>query len=200
MPENLQVVDETRERILRAAAEIITERGYTRATTKSIADAAGVNEVTIFRHFGSKRNLLSEMIHRHSALPDLTTIIENQLTGDYRQDLIHLGTVFFTAITERKEALRMMLCEANELPEIKEVIVKIPDQLRLVITRYFQKKMDEGTLREMNPEVMAQGFLGLFFSYGIAREMLGSSIAPGVPQEALIAQFVDIFINGTLQT
>jgi AcrR family transcriptional regulator len=200
MPERQQQADVTRDRILKAASVIISDKGYTRATTRSIAKAAGVNEVTIFRHFGSKRNLLSEMIHKHSALPDLTTIIENQLTGDYRQDLIHLGTVFFKAITERKEALRMMLCEAKELPEVREVIVKVPDQLRLVVTRYFQKKMDEGTLREMNPEVMAQGFLGMFFAYGIAREMLDLSIAPDVPQAALIAQFVDIFINGTLQT
>jgi len=68
----------------------------------------------------------------------------------------------------------------------------------LVLTRYFQQKIDAGSLRDMNPEVMAQGFLGMFFSYGIVREMLDSSIAPDIPQDDLIAQFVDIFINGTL--
>jgi len=189
----------TRNRILKAAAEIIAEKGYTRTTTRAIAKAAGVNEVTIFRHFGSKRNLFSEMINQHSALPDLTAIIESQLTGDYRQDLLHLGSVFFMTITARKEALRLMLCEAKELPEVREVAVKIPDQLRLVLTGYFQKKIETGYLRKLNPEVMAQGFLGMFFSYGIARDMLGASIAPEVPQEALIAQFVDIFVAGTLE-
>jgi len=123
MPENSQLPDDTRDRILKAAAEIMAEKGYARATTRSIADAAGVNEVTIFRHFGSKRNLLSEMIHQHSALPDLTSIIEKQLTGKFRQDLIKLGSVFLTSITERKEALRLMLCEARELPEVRGVVV-----------------------------------------------------------------------------
>jgi len=189
----------TRNRILKAAAEIIAEKGYTRTTTRAIAKAAGVNEVTIFRHFGSKRNLFSEMINQHSALPDLTDIIESQLTGDYRQDLLQLGSVFFMTITARKEALRLMLCEAKELPEVREVAVKIPDQLRLVLTGYFQKKIETGYLRKLNPEVMAQGFLGMFFSYGIARDMLGASIAPEVSQEALIAQFVDIFVAGTLE-
>jgi AcrR family transcriptional regulator len=199
MPENLPPTDDTRQRILQAAAEIFAEKGFTRATTKTIADAAGVNEVTLFRHFGNKRNLLSEMIQQNSALPDLSAFIENQLTGDYRQDLIRFGTVFFNAITQRKEALRLMLCEAKELPEVREVVVQVPDQLRLMIANYFEEKMDQGLVREINPELMAQGFLGMFFSYGIAREMLGSQIAPGVPQEALIAQFVDIFVNGTLQ-
>ncbi len=191
--------DGTRERILKAAAEIFANQGYTRATTRAIAKAAGVNEVTLFRHFGSKHNLLSEMIQEYSALSDLTTLIENQLGGDYHQDLLHLGTVFFQAITARKEALRLILCEAGELPEIREVIVKVPDQLRQLLTCYFQNKIKEGYLKNLDPEVMAQGFLGMFFSYGIAREMLDSAIAPQVSQEALIAQFVDIFIHGTTE-
>ena len=190
--------DDTRERILKAAAEVFAEKGYTGATTRAIAEAAEVNEVTLFRHFGSKRNLFTEMIHKHSALPNLTAVIENQLTGEFRQDLIHLATVFFQTITVRKEALRLMLCEADELPEIRDVVVKIPDQLRQVLTRYFRDKINRRYLREMNPEVMAQAFLGMFFSYGIAREMLDADIAPQLPQEALIVQFVDIFINGTL--
>ena len=129
----------------------------------------------------------------------LSTLINSQLTGDYRQDLVRFGTVFFKVITERKEALRLMLCEARELPEVREVVVQARDQLRLLISRYLQDKISQGLVREMNPELMAQAFLGMFFSYGIAREILDSQIAPDVPQEALIAQFVDIFVNGTLK-
>jgi len=191
--------EDTRDRILTAAVNIMSRRGYARATTRAIAEAAGVNEVTLFRHFGNKRNLLSEMIQQHSALPDLTDLIEYQLTGDYRQDLILIARVFFRSITERKEALRLMLCEAKELPEIQEIVVKIPDQLRKVITRYFQQKIEANIVRQMNPEIMAQGFLGMFFSYGIAREMLGANIAMEVPQETLMAEFVDIFVDGTLR-
>jgi len=199
MSETTAPSDDTRQRILQAAAEIMAEKGYVGTTTKAIAEAAGVNEVTLFRHFGSKRNLLSEMISQHSALPGLTELIESQLTGDYHEDLIRLATVFFRAITERKEALRLMLCEARELPEVREVVVQIPDQLRGVLTRYFQRQMDVGNVKEMHPELMAQAFLGMFFSYGIAREMLSSEIAPEVPQKALIAQFVEIFASGSLK-
>jgi AcrR family transcriptional regulator len=198
MSEYKSSTDDTRDRILKAAADIISRRGYARATTRAIAEAAGVNEVTLFRHFGNKRNLLAEMIQKHSALPNLTFIIENQLTGDYRQDLVHLATVFYHAITERKEALRLMLCEARELPEVQEIIVKVPDLLRKLLTRYFQEKIEANLIRNTNPEVMAQGFLGMFFSYGIAREMLDSKIAPEISEEAIITEFVDIFVGGTI--
>jgi len=197
MNETQTPTDDTRDRILKAAAEIIADRGYTRATTRAIAAAANVNEVTLFRHFGSKRNLLLEMIQRHSALPDLRSVLQHKLTGEYRQDLVQFGTAFYRAITERQEALRLMLCEAQELPELQEVIVRIPDQLREVLTDYFKGKIAGGQVREMDPEVMAQGFLGMFFSYGIAREILNSSVASHVPSESLIAQFVDIFVDGT---
>jgi hypothetical protein len=92
-----------------------------------------------------------------------------------------------------------MLCEAKEFPDVREVIVKIPDELRSVLTRYFQRGIDNGSLQNLNPELMAQGFLGMFFSYGIMREILDSSIGSEIPEERVITQFVDIFINGTLQ-
>ena len=189
--------DDTRERLLQAAADIMAERGYARATTRAIAEAAQVNEVTLFRHFGSKRNLLSEVIQSRSALPDLKAIFQDRLSGDYRQDLVTLGTAFYQAITQRKEALRLILCEAQEMPDLQGVLVQIPDQLREILTAYFKAAIAKGHAREMDPEVMAQGFLGMFFSYGIAREILNSSVAEHIPAEELIAQFVDIFVDGT---
>ena len=50
--------ESTRQRIITAATNLFGKVGYTRATTRSIASTAGVNEVTLFRLFGSKQNLL----------------------------------------------------------------------------------------------------------------------------------------------
>jgi AcrR family transcriptional regulator len=43
-----------RDRLLGAARELFTERGYRATTTKEIAARAQVAELTLFRHFGSK--------------------------------------------------------------------------------------------------------------------------------------------------
>ena len=45
---------ETRERIFSAAREIFALKGPHGTTTREIADRAGVNEATLFRHFGNK--------------------------------------------------------------------------------------------------------------------------------------------------
>ena len=56
--------EDTRQRILEAAAQVFAEKGYARATTRVLAAAAGVNEVTLFRHFGSKQNLFAAVIEQ----------------------------------------------------------------------------------------------------------------------------------------
>ena len=49
-------------KLLDAAARVYAETGFRGATTRRIAKEAGVNEITLFRHFGSKARLLHEAI------------------------------------------------------------------------------------------------------------------------------------------
>lgn len=49
---------EARERLERAALELIVERGFDSVTTAEIAARAGVTERTFFRHFPDKREVL----------------------------------------------------------------------------------------------------------------------------------------------
>jgi len=54
-----------RERLLDAARQVFAMYGAAGATTRRIAEVAGVNEVTVFRHFGSKEALLDEAARAH---------------------------------------------------------------------------------------------------------------------------------------
>ncbi len=50
--------ERTRVRILTAAIDLFTRSGYEKTTVAQIAAAAGVTEMTFYRHFGSKDQLL----------------------------------------------------------------------------------------------------------------------------------------------
>ena len=56
---------ETRERLLRAAAEVFGERGYDGTRVADIAAAAGLSNGAMYTHFGSKAELLVGALHAH---------------------------------------------------------------------------------------------------------------------------------------
>jgi AcrR family transcriptional regulator len=53
---------ETRQRILDAARERFTARGYEATTTRDIADAAGIANGTLFNYFASKEAILASLV------------------------------------------------------------------------------------------------------------------------------------------
>jgi AcrR family transcriptional regulator len=189
--------DDTRQRILQAAARVFSEKGYARATTRALAAAAGVNEVTLFRHFGNKQNLFAAVIEQFGG-PALTTALEAQLTDDCSQDLRTVGIQLLNLLLERGDALRLMLCEASHFPEVQAVMVQNPRQIRRMLASYITRQIEQGRLRPLQPEVTAQAFSGMLFAYAIARGMLDDSIEPELTTEELVAQFVDIFMNGAV--
>jgi AcrR family transcriptional regulator len=56
-----ELLTPTRERLLRAARELIEEGGYSPASVVAIADRAGVAAGTLYRHFASKEELFVEV-------------------------------------------------------------------------------------------------------------------------------------------
>lgn len=196
-PKNSRSVEETHQKIIAAAAEVGSQVGYSKATTKAIAEAAGVNEVTLFRHFGSKENLFSAAIEQYGG-PALVPVIEAQFSGDYQTDLSMVGRFFFEILVARREMLRLLLCESAHIPEVRTVLARNPRDLRKMLARYLQQHMEKGTIKPGHPEAMAQAFLGMFFSYAIILNILEEEVSPEMDVDELVAQFVEIFISGTL--
>jgi AcrR family transcriptional regulator len=190
--------EETRQRIIDAAVEVGGKLGYARATTKAIAEAAGVNEVTLFRHFGTKENLFSAAIERYGG-PAMVPAIEARFTGDYPQDMTMLGNLLMDVFLERGEMMRLLLCESVHIPEVKPVLARNPRELRKMLARYLQSQMEKGIVKEQHPEALAQAFMGMFFSYTISLYMLDEDIHPKIEQSELVSLFVNTFIAGTIK-
>ncbi len=102
----------TRERILAAAARVFAQHGASGATTRRIAERAGVNEVTLFRLFRSKEALLTEAVHlsaaceRPTALPDTPVDPARELTAWCGDELARLR--------RSAELLRQCFADAGE--------------------------------------------------------------------------------------
>jgi len=189
---------DTRERILDAAARIFAENGYARTTTKALATEAGITEMTLFRHFGSKENLFAELVERYGG-PALATEIESQLTGDYRVDLLRIGQLFLNITLERREMMRLFMCEAAHFPELADSLSQNPRLMRAMLSRYLQQQIDRGHIRPLHVEAAAQAFWGMFFTYGVILDAFNDDFGQDMPAEEIVAHFVDIFVYGTLR-
>ena len=70
----------TRDKILKAAARLFSERGYDLVTTREIAKAVGINSASIYYHFSSKADILRSLYSYYSErlqkeCPDLEELL-----------------------------------------------------------------------------------------------------------------------------
>src|SRR5947209_8753550 len=81
---------ETEAKLLVAGVQVMSALGYEGATTKRIAEAAGVNEQLITRYFGGKEGLLvaimksyqsSEFEREHAARPQVAASVREEILG-----------------------------------------------------------------------------------------------------------------------
>jgi AcrR family transcriptional regulator len=192
--------EETKQRIIQGAAQVFAQRGYEGATTRTIAQAAGVNEVTLFRHFGNKKNIFMAVIERFSALPSLRSALAEQLTGNYYEDLITLGNHFLARMLEHRKSILMSLCTAERLPEIRDIVAQPPTQQQQMFSVYLRQQIERGMVRDLpNPELAAKVFFGILFEFAISQPLIVGTPLEHIPPEEVVAQAVDIFVRGTIK-
>ena len=187
--------EETRERILSAAREVIGRKGKRGATTREIADVAGVNEATLFRHFGTKEALLVATAQHFCGYIQLADIAA-QCTGEIADDLLMLARTMFARFEALQDMIRWSLVEQEYEKDIFAETAWQPQLAILaVLTQFMQRRVDSGELRG-NPQKLAMVFLGLVFMHALGRKKFPDSMLHrGEPEEAL-RFYIDVFLNG----
>lgn len=165
-------MNETAERILDSAIELIKEKGYKGATTKDIAKKAGVNEVTIFRHFGNKKGIMEAAVKRASYAPLLQHIITKHMKWELEHDLLLMTQSYQEFIIHKKDLILIGFKEGNQFEELDAAISKIPAQLKNDLIDYFSTMKEMGKIIDCNLEAQAMNFIWLNFGYFIQKARL----------------------------
>lgn len=122
---------ENRSRIIEAAARVYAAYGYRGATTRRIAEEAGVNEVTLFRQFGSKSALLDAMVEASLGLP---IVALPAVPIDPEGELTRWVATHMADVAAKRDLLRQVMREFAEHPDHATCAGKGPaaaaDQLR----------------------------------------------------------------------
>ncbi len=190
----------TTEKLLEATLRLISEKGYLGATTREIALEAGVTELTLFRHFGSKERLFEEVLKRYTFLPKLKELLPGLEGLPYDEALKVLGIRFFETLKERKSMVKIMLSEMNIYPDkVRTVYNGFLDELIKTLAGYLSSLQRRGILRAFSPKIAARAFLGMIFSYFMAEEIIGGRNITKKEIEKMIEEFVNITAHGTLK-
>ncbi len=104
----------SRKRIVRAALTLFSLQGITATTTKQIAERARVNEVTLFRQFGSKQGLLLAVLQEAPFLEEMRAAL-TEIAGA-NQPLLAYGASGLELLGNVPELVRSLIGEAGQLP------------------------------------------------------------------------------------
>jgi AcrR family transcriptional regulator len=161
---------DSRNEIINAACQVFSKLGFRGCTTRRIADAAGVNEVTIFRQFGSKEALIREAMKRtHSVdlapLPDVPSDPERELTSWSESFIQHLRL--------RSSIIRKTMSEMEERPEMCESASYVPRQASADLCHYLTALKRQGrTAEKFEAKTAAAMLMGAIFADAMGRGMM----------------------------
>lgn len=126
--------------ILAAARKLFSQNGFEATTTKEIAIEANVNEVTIFRLFGTKQVLLEKMLDYYVSEPDKTDL--NCENGSSLESyLIKIGKYVYEIFKEYNDIFTIELFEMHSIKS-KYQISKLPNEIRQIVKQQLTESFD----------------------------------------------------------
>lgn len=181
-----KLIDEAK--VFAAAINILMSLGYDRATTRDIAELAGVNEVTLFRRYGSKAGLFEKAI---AHLLQDTPLNKLAFTGDLEADLLAVIEAYVETNDTYGDIMLIILLELPRNPELQGSIHTPWNNVRRIveIIATYQKR---GMLRAEHPLHALSALVGPIM---INQMFLRSSVDFPIPKIDLPA-YLDGFLKG----
>ena len=146
-----------KDKILKVAAELFAEKGYDTVTTKAIAEAAGVSEVTVFRAFKSKRELFDEVFSQGMRPFRVHTYLKNDATYDLKTDLTHMAGLMLQTMEKNMPLMRMILKDGHPSKQKKEFRGQ-EKSAKGCVRKYFATMHQQGKI-SAEPDMAAQFFM-----------------------------------------
>jgi len=194
--------EERRLQILRVAVSLFSQRGFVGTTTKEIAQAAGVSEAMVFRHFATKQELYSAILD-HKACSGDTMNPEAMVAEALQEKDDHavFERLAVGALDHHEcdpEFQRLLLHAALEGHELAQMFFeKFVRRVYELLGNYIAERQRDGAMVAMDPAIVVRAFIGMVIHHSLNNNLWD-------PQRRLLKisnqeaakQFSDILLNG----
>jgi AcrR family transcriptional regulator len=149
--------EETRERVLDAAAGLFGERGFESTTISAIAQAAGVSSETVYGRFGNKRALLGELVRRAVRGREPAPVGEQAgpravaASTDQREQMRLFAADVTTRLERVGPLIEVLASAARADPELAQLLTTVHDE-RLRGLRGFVDALTSNGPLQLEPE------------------------------------------------
>lgn len=168
---------ERRRQILEIAIVVFSEKGFSGATTKEIAQRAKINESLIFRHFSGKDALYDAILEEHSCEEKYARSWHKLIACANSRDDFRVFTTAAKFIIERKtsdrEFIRVLIY--GILENRNSVAKMLEEQLRPLkdfLVEYIERRQKDKIFRRTDPLPIVNAFIGMTMHHMMTGEML----------------------------
>jgi AcrR family transcriptional regulator len=190
---------ERRAAIIEAAVDLFSQNGFRGATTRELAAAVGVSEPVLYQHFATKRDLYSAIVEH--MLEHVTTRFEAQieLLPDEATDEQYfrwLAEQIWLWYEEDTKYVRLLMFSALEGHELSDMWhERAMGTLLGHVNQVVESRMESGEFRKMPPLLATEALVGPV-AHVCMLSLLFKCPLEGVTKEAVLNEFVNIFLNG----
>ena len=169
-PTRQRQAEEHRRRILAAAHEQFTQRGYAGTTLEAIAEGAGVSPKTLVAKFGTKRSILAEVLDPAGLVGRHTAVLEQlRAASDPRTRLRLVARLTCDVYSAAVPEFNLLRGSGSVAPELAEVSATVEWRRRRQQARLIEFLRQQGVLRTDRSDAEATDELWALTSFDLYR-------------------------------
>lgn len=196
-PRHRLPAEQRRRKILDAAIGLFSQKGFRGTTVRDLARHAGVSEAMLYQHFPSKEALYDAILEKKVQEMRRAWDLDWEATGDVRTVVRRMVQSFLERHMSDPAFVRIVLFSALEGHGLARDFVRGPRAHFMErLAAYLKKKMEEGTLRDLNPDVAARLVIGMAYYGVLLREVFGEGFLQSLEVETLSEAIADVFWRG----
>jgi AcrR family transcriptional regulator len=193
---------ERRLQILREAMRLFSQRGFRGTTTKEIAQAAGVSEAMVFRHFATKEELYTAILDYKAYVTgtDHPEEFINEITAQ-KDDRFVFETIALKALDFHQsdpDFQRLLLHSALEGHQLARMFwERTVLQSYEVLGKYIRRRQLDGAFRNIDPKVVVRAFIGMLIHHSLNNNLWDREQSLlKISNEDAAREFTEILLRG----
>lgn len=149
-PRGLQAREATERRILEAATQVFTDRGFAAATIAEMVETSGLARGTFYLYFSDKRAVFFALVSQVTA--DLYDIVTPPDAAAYRERIRQATSAYMEVFTRHAGVISCIFEVATCDPEIGKLQNGYRERFRQRIEAHFERSVRSGAFRDIDPK------------------------------------------------